>query len=152
MKTKLPFLSLLLVAAVALAAPGSVSAKEKKSPSPAATAAASPAGSAATKKPRSIPYHGKVASVDTAARTFMVGARKFTVTNNTKITKDGAEAMMSDITAGEQMSGSYWKKDDGTLEARSVKLGEKKMESSSSTKAQKKESPSGSAPSDSPKP
>ena len=148
MKTKLPFLSFLLVPAVALSAPGSVSAKEKESPSPSATGAASPADSAAMKKPRSIPYHGKVASVDTAARTFMVGARKFTVTNNTKITKDGAEAMMSDITAGEQMSGSYWKKDDGTLEARSVKLGEKKTESSS----QKKESPSGSAPSGSPKP
>ena len=152
MKTKLPFLSFLLVAAVALAAPGSVSAKEKKSPSPAATAAASPADSAAMKKPRSIPYHGKVASVDAAARTFMVGARKFTVTDKTKITKDGTEARLSDITAGEQLSGSYWKKDDGTLEARSVKLGEKKMESSSSTKAQKKENPGGSAPSGSPKP
>ena len=148
MKTKLPFLSFLLVAAVALAVPGSVNAKEKKSPSPSATAAASPADSAAMKKPRSIPYHGKVASVDSAAKTFMVGARKFALTDNTKITKDGAEATMSDVTAGEQVSGSYWKKDDGTLEARSVKLGEKKTESSS----QKKESPSGSAPSGSPKP
>ena len=148
MKTKLPFLSFLLVPAVALSAPGSVSAKEKESPSPAATAATSPAASAAMKKPHSIPYHGKVASVDSAAKTFTVGARKFAMTDNTKITKDGAEATMSDIAAGEQVSGSYWKKDDGTLEARSVKLGEKKMESSS----QKKESPSGSAPSGSPKP
>jgi len=148
MKTKLPFLSFLLVAAVALAAPASISAKEKESPSPAATAATSPAASAAMKKPHSIPYHGKVASVDSAAKTFMVGTRKFTVTDDTKVTKDGAEATMSDITVDEQVSGSYWKKDDGTLEARSVKLGKKKVESSS----QKKESLSGSAPNGSPKP
>jgi hypothetical protein len=77
--------------AVALAAPGSVSAKEKESPSPAATAAPPCRQRRDEESHHSIPYHGKVASVDSAAKTFMVGARKFTVTDNTKITKDGAE-------------------------------------------------------------
>jgi len=74
------------------------------------------------KKPRAVPYHGKVASVDVSAKTFMVGKRTFRVTDATTITKDGAAATMSDITAGQMAGGSYWKKDDGSLEAKTVKL------------------------------
>ena len=71
---------------------------------------------------------------------FMVGTRKFTVTDDTKITKDGAAAQMNDITPGEQVSGSYWKKEDGMLAAKSVKLGVKKTEAAApATNAQKKE-------------
>ena len=50
------------------------------------------------------------------------------MTDETKITKDDAAATMADIVADEQVSGSYWKKEDGSLEAKSVKLGAK-MES-----------------------
>jgi hypothetical protein len=45
------------------------------------------------------------------------------VTDKTTVTKAGETAAMSDLTADEKVSGSYWKQDDGTLEARSVKIG-----------------------------
>jgi hypothetical protein len=70
------------------------------------------------------------------------------------LTKAGAAAQMSDITPGEQVSGSYWKKEDGTLAAKSVKLGAKKTEAAApATNAQKKEDhANASSPSASPRP
>jgi hypothetical protein len=47
----------------------------------------------------------------------------FKVTGKTIIAKDGYAASMGDITENEEASGSYWKNDDGTLEAKTVKLG-----------------------------
>ena len=152
MKMKFPISIVLLLAALVLAAPFNVSGKAKKSSTPDASATASPSESAAMKKPRPIPYHGTVASVDANAKSFMIGSRTIKVTDETKITRNGAAATMSDIAAGEYASGSYMKKDDGSMEATTVKIGKKKMKStkaSMSTDAQKKEEPSASA---SPKP
>ncbi len=77
--------------------------------------------------PRSIPFRGKVASVDASAKTFSIAGKETTrvikITDQTKITKQGADATMKDIVADEEVRGSYWKKEDGSLEARSVKLG-----------------------------
>ena len=39
--------------------------------------------------------------------------------------KAGAEATMADIVADEEVRGSYWKKEDGSLEAKKVNLGPK---------------------------
>jgi hypothetical protein len=47
------------------------------------------------------------------------------VTDQTKITKQGAAATMTEISVGEKVSGSYLKKDDGSLEAKNVKVGAK---------------------------
>ncbi len=92
------------------------------------------------KKARALPYHGKVVAVDASARTFVVGKRTFTVTNNTQITKDNAPAALSDIMSGEMVGGSYWKKDDGTMEARTVKIGTKSSTTAASAgDAQKKD-------------
>ncbi len=120
MKTKTLFLTAACFAACALCI-SPVSAAEKESPAP--EASASPE---ATAKPaRPIPYRGKIESVDESARTFTVGKHTIKVTDETKITKNDAAAAMSDIVADEQVRGSYWKKEDGSLEAKSVKLGAK---------------------------
>ena len=61
------------------------------------------------------------------AKTFSIAGKEKTrvikITDQTKITKQGAEATMKDVVADEEVRGSYWKKEDGSLEARSVKLG-----------------------------
>lgn len=52
-------------------------------------------------------------------------SRVFAITDKTVITKGGATATISDLTANEAVRGSYWKQADGTMEAKTVKLGEK---------------------------
>ena len=49
----------------------------------------------------------------------------FKVTETTVITKADAPATTTDIVENEQARGSYLKQDDGTLEAKTVKLGPK---------------------------
>lgn len=106
-----------------------VSAAEKKS---SAKASASPAASAsataaATKAPRPIPFHGVVSAVDQTAKTFTIAgktsSRVFKVTDKTAVTKGGAAATMSDLAENSEVSGSYWKQADGSLEAKTVKIG-----------------------------
>jgi hypothetical protein len=143
MKTKLPLplLTVTSLIALTLSAPHGVLAKEKKSSASEATVAASPAANLPIKKARGIAYHGKVTSVDASTKSFMVGARTFKVTNNTTITKEGAPANLSDLTAGMQVSGSYWKMGDGSLEVKSVKIGGavKKASAGTSKGAKKKD-------------
>lgn len=137
MKIKLPIPAQLCAAALTFGAPASAPAKEKK-----ATAAATPEASGspiAKAKARAIRYHGKVASVDLGAKTFMIGKRTIRLTDQTQIRKEGAAATMSDVARVEKVSGSCWKKDNGTPEAKSVNLGAK-MEASGSTRtAQEKQ-------------
>ncbi len=134
MKTKTLFLTAACFAACVMCL-SPVSAAEKESPAP--EASASPE---ATAKPaRPIPYRGKIESVDESAKTFTVGKHTIKVTDETKITKNDAAATMSDIVAEEQVRGSYWKKDDGSLEAKSVKLGAKSA-TGKAKRAKKKES------------
>ncbi len=135
MKMKLPLTAAVCIAALVLGAPATAPAKEKKNAAATPEASASPMA-----KAKAIPYHGKVASVDVSAKTFTVGKRTFKVTDQTQITKQGAAATMADVVVGEKVSGSYWKKDGGTLEAKSVKVGAK-METSAAPmgNAQKKE-------------
>jgi hypothetical protein len=123
MKTKLPLLTGTSLVALIFGAPLGVLGKGKQSAAPAATVTASSAANIGTKKPRTIAYHGKVTSVDPANKSFMVGTRTFKVSSNTTITKDGAAANLSDLTAGTPVSGSYWKNEDGSLEVKSVKIG-----------------------------
>jgi Domain of unknown function (DUF5666) len=133
MKMKLPITAAVCIAALALGAPSTASAKEKKTTAATPEASASPMA-----KVKAIPYHGKVSSVDVSAKTFVVGKRTFNVTDQTQITKEGAAATMSDLMAGEKVSGSYWKKAEGTLEAKTVKVGAKTEAQSKSTTATKK--------------
>jgi hypothetical protein len=127
MKPKIPFITAVCLAACVLCASPAF-AKGKKSPAPEASASPTASAAATVKPARPVPYHGKVASVDATAKTFSVGKRTIKVTDETKITKQGAAATMADIVADEQVRGSYWKKEDGTLEAKTVKLGAKSAE------------------------
>lgn len=116
------------IATLVVCAPFAAPAKTKPTPSPAAAASAAPMEKSTTAKmPRSIPFHGKIASVDASAKTFSIAGKEKTrvikITDQTKITKQGADATMKDLVADEEVRGSYWKKEDGSLEARSVKVG-----------------------------
>jgi hypothetical protein len=147
------------VAALTFLLPISASAqgsKTKASPSPSAspTAAAksstktettTKATTAASDKPaRAIPLRGTATSVDTSAKTFTIAGktstRVFKVIDETKITKAGAEAKFADLTEGEYVTGSYWKRDDGTLELKSLKIGGKGDTEKSGSTSKKKSS------------
>ncbi len=116
------------------------------SASPSATA--SPTASPAKQTARSIPFHGMISAVDQSAKTFAIAGKKqspvFKVTDKTSITKGGNTASMKDITENEEVSGSYWKNADGTLEAKTVTLGPagKAKTSTASPAASPKASPS----------
>lgn len=113
--------------------------------------------SATGKANRSIPFHGKIASVDATAKTFSIAGKEATrvikITDQTKITKQGVDATMKDVVADEEVRGSYWKKEDGSLEARSVKLGALTAEEMAKREAhKKKKSDEAAAPSPTAKP
>ncbi len=116
------------------------------SASPSATA--SPTASPAKQTARSIPFHGMISAVDQSAKTFAIAGKKqsrvFKITDKTSITKGGNTASMKDITENEEVSGSYWKNADGTLEAKTVTLGPagKAKTSTASPAASPKASPS----------
>ena len=130
MKNKLRVIAA-CVAAIALCASGEAFAAPKKSPSPAPSPSASPVTkSTATTdatKVRAIPFRGKIAAVDQKAKTFTIAgkekSRVFKITNRTMLTKAGAAATMKDVVVNEELRGSYWKATDGSLEAKTVKLG-----------------------------
>jgi hypothetical protein len=80
-----------------------------------------------SRKAHAIPFRGVIASFDDKARTFTLAgkesARSLKITDTTVITKGGQPATMKDIVANEEVRGSYYKMSDGSLEARTVKLG-----------------------------
>jgi hypothetical protein len=141
----------------------SVSPKTKASPTP--KTSSSPAANTTTdaNKVRAIPFHGMISAVDQKAKTFTIAgkehSRVFKVTDKTTLTKAGQPATMKDVVANEEARGSYWKMTDGTLEAKSVKLGPKtdaEKAADEKAKARKKEkeaaAESSASPSASPKP
>jgi hypothetical protein len=77
---------------------------------------------------KAVPYHGKIASVDAAAKTFTIKGktkdRVFTITDKTTITKDGAAADISALVAGEEVTGQATKSGDN-WDALKVYLGVK---------------------------
>lgn len=127
MKSTNLILTGLCAVALALGVAPAASAKSKPTPTPAASASPM-AADAAPKVERALPFHGKVASVDAAAKTFTMTSKKgtsrvFKITDKTEIMKAGATATMTDIVAEEEVRGSFWKKEDGSLEAKKVHLG-----------------------------
>ena len=99
---------------------------------------------------RAVPFHGMISAVDQTAKTFTIAgkekARVFKVTDKSVLTKAGAAATMKDVTANEEVRGSYVKAADGSLETRVVKLGPmtdaEKAASSKSSKKKAKPEPS----------
>src|SRR5438552_1523820 len=85
---------------------------------------------AATKKktaakksaPKSLPFHGNVKAIDNNAKTLSVGKETFQITSETKITKLGKPATLSDGVEGDPVAGSYQKDADGKLNATMVRF------------------------------
>jgi hypothetical protein len=134
--------------------------KAKTSPAPKTTSSPAAAANSTTdaSKARAIPFHGMISAVDAKAKTFTIAgkehSRVFKITDKTALTKAGAAATMKDVVANEEARGSYWKMTDGTLEAKSVKLGPKTdAEKAAAEKASsKKSSKTDAEPTASPKP
>jgi len=126
MKTKFYLAAGVCAASLAFCMPLNAQFSPATTASPATSPAASPAAKPAT---RPLPFHGNISAVDQSAKTFTVGgkqgSRVFKVTENTTITKAGAAATMTDIVENEKARGTYLKHDDGTLEAKTVKIGPK---------------------------
>jgi hypothetical protein len=99
----------------------------KQSAPPPASPETTPAASPAKQSARAIPFHGMVSAVDQKAKTFTISgkekSRAFKVTDKTVVTKGANAATMKDIVENEEVGGSYWKNVDGSLDAKTVKLG-----------------------------
>jgi hypothetical protein len=74
-------------------------------------------------KHRILPFHGKLAEVDTNAMTLTVGKHVIATTSETKVFKDGKPATLSEGVIGENVSGAYIKNEDGTWDAVTVHFG-----------------------------
>jgi hypothetical protein len=149
----------------AFAASPTPAASPKSSPaaktttSPAAKTSPSPTDKTTTKV-RAIPFHGTISTVEHTAKTFTIAGKEksriFKVTDSTVITKGGAPATLNEIGPNEEVRGSYVKAADGSLEARTVKVGPmteaEKAEKPSKKKSKKDEDASSPSPAASPKP
>jgi hypothetical protein len=93
--------------------------EEKKPDKPAAEKAGD---TKPEKKPRAIPFRGKVTAANKAAGTLTMGERVFHVTAETKISKRGRTATLAEAVNGENVTGSYLKGDDGKLNAVGIRL------------------------------
>jgi hypothetical protein len=172
MKNKLNLITA-CIAALACSLPIASSAVTKKSASPTPDPSASASPAPKTKPSpspaadtttdvttaRAIPFHGMISAVDQKAKTFTIAgkekSRVFKISDKTVVTKAGAPATMKDVVANEEARGSYWKMTDGTLEAKSVKLGPKtdaEKAADEKRKEKKAEKSAEASPSPSPKP
>jgi glucosamine 6-phosphate synthetase-like amidotransferase/phosphosugar isomerase protein len=74
-----------------------------------------------------VPYHGIISAVDKNAKTFTIEGRRdsrvLKIIEGTPITKGGETATIDDLNKDDEVSGSYLKDADGTLLARTVKIG-----------------------------
>jgi hypothetical protein len=90
---------------------------------------ASPNDSRVRHRPKGllVPYHGIISAVDKDAKTFTIEGRResrvLKIIDGTPITKGGETATIDDINKDDEVSGSYLKDSDGTLLARTVKIG-----------------------------
>src|SRR4051812_49142872 len=131
--------------------------KTTNSPAPKTSSSPAPNTTTDASKARAIPFHGMISAVDNRAKTFTIAgkehSRVFKITDKTVMTKAGAPATMKDVVANEEARGSYWKVTDGTLEAKTVKLGPKtdaEKAADEKRKMKKKEKESSTEPSASP--
>jgi Ni/Co efflux regulator RcnB len=106
-----------LAAAALIAAPATIHAQD---------AAATNSAAAPTSKKHGDGVHGAVVAVDATAMTVTVGTKTYNVTSDTKITKAGQPATLSDVTVGETVSIGYKKDDAGKLNATTIRVGAKK--------------------------
>jgi hypothetical protein len=122
-------LKISLFAAAIVAAPALSRAQDTNAPTPPAAAPAAPdqtTPAPAKPKKHGLVFRGTVSAIDTNAMTLTVETRTFDITSDTRITKDGQPATLSDGVVGEPVSGAYKKGDDDKLDATTVRFGAKK--------------------------
>lgn len=156
MKNKL-ITTIITLSAFALASPGYAAEKKKAAAKPASDKAkpAEPAKPAEEKTAaaKPIPYQGKVASIDAAAKTFTTKNKDgkenvFTVTEKTQITKGDAAATFDDITANEIVRGTRLKTGEGKWEAVKVMIGAKEASAKGKKAAKPEPKPADAKPAD----
>ncbi len=67
------------------------------------------------------PFNGKVAAVDTAAKSVTIGKRTFKITSETKVTNGSLAA----ANVGDKVGGAFKTADDGSLVATTIWFGSK---------------------------
>jgi Domain of unknown function (DUF5666) len=112
-------IAIIALAAAFVAAPSVIKAQDAAKPD--AAAATTPA-----KKKAGNAVHGAVAAVDATANTVTVGTKTYSITSDTKITKNKEAATIADITVGENVSISFKKGDGDKLNATAIRIGEAK--------------------------
>lgn len=114
MKNQILKLSLFsLITATLVAMPAVVRAEDKPvTPEPPATPA----------KIVRQTFHGKVDAVDAAKMTLTVGSLTLNVTSDTKISKHGKPATLSEIVVGDMVGGSSKKDEAGKLNATIIRV------------------------------
>jgi hypothetical protein len=80
---------------------------------------------AAAAKPAKTKFSGTVSAVNASAKTFTVGNQTFTVTDGSKISRNGKEATLADVVVGDPAKGSYTTGADGKLDVTKVGFGKK---------------------------
>lgn len=137
----------------ALAFGGVSQAAPSPSPAPAKTSA-----DAAAKPPRPVAFKGQATGIDKSAKTFTLelkkGSKTIKVTDKTTVTKDGTAAEFSDLADDTLVTGSYWKHEDGTMEAKTLKIGgptEAEKAAKAKKKTAKEEKDAAASPSPDPK-
>ncbi len=127
-------IALFTLVTVAMLATPSLRAEDTATNTPAAATETKPAKQ---KNADATPFKGKVKAVDTAGSTITVGENKITVTADTKISKDGKKAKLSEIAVGDAVHGSYKKDAKGNLNALSLREGGKGGNGTTKKKAAK---------------
>jgi len=74
-------------------------------------------------KNKALPFRGKVTAVDTNAMTLTVATLNYNITSETKISKAGQPATLSEIAFGDAVRGSYKKDDTGKRNATTIRDG-----------------------------
>ena len=105
-------------------------------PTSSPSASTSPSSSRVKHRPKGllVPYHGIISAVDKDAKTFTIEGRResrvLKMIDGTSITKGGETATIDDFNKDDEVSGSSLKDSDGTLVARTVKIGPVKRKAS----------------------
>jgi hypothetical protein len=125
MNTKIAKTALLTLLASAIAAMPVVSRAQDNSTNAPIPSAPSSTPPVKPKKSSSLVINGKASEVDTNAMTLTVGKHLFAVTSETKITKEGKPAILSDIIVGDKVGVAYKKTADGKFNAATINDGKK---------------------------
>jgi hypothetical protein len=124
---KIPTIAGIFLLTLACSFPLHSSAATPKPSSPASDGAEEAAAAASSGKTHAVPFRGTIATFDDRTRTFTLAgkgtARSLKIADTTVITKGGNPATVKDIVTNEEVRGSYYKMSDGTMEAKTVKLG-----------------------------